>query len=286
MKQSTIRCLADNHAEEGSIIMRIELIGCTSAGKSTLTSRVLRICRDRGIDASTGYDFVLRQARLDWVKSRLLRALLVNLISLCVGLAAYRRNLEFYRFALRMIARLPSAIAWPEKLHIGRIVVRNIGIDEISRRAADRQIVVLDEGPLQTAHYLFVHVAVEPNTSDLASFIRLVPLPDMVVYVTQSESVLIERTLQRGHKRIPDRSYANVQRFIRRAVATFDELEHLSAFERRLIVVDRQPSIIVGQGYAVDPLFDTALGIVRAGINADAADNTVRMMCAASFQEV
>ncbi len=261
--------------------MRIELIGCTSAGKSTLTSRILRICRDQGIDASTGYDFVLRQVRLDWIKSTLFRALLVNFISLFVGLVTCRKNLDFYRFALRIIARLPSAVAWSEKLHIGRNVVKNIGVDEIiRRRAADRQIVLLDEGPLQTVHYLFVHVAVEPDTSDLAAFIRLVPLPDVVVYVTQNESVLIERTMQRGHKRIPDRSYAHVQRFISRAVATFDELEQQSALEGRLIVVDRQPSIIVGQGYPVDPLFDAALRIVRAGIDAVAADNTIRMMSA------
>jgi hypothetical protein len=267
--------------------MRIELIGCTSAGKSTLTGRVLRICCEQGIDASMGYDFVLRQMRLDWIKNMWIRALLVNLIALFVGLVAYRKNREFYRFALGIIIRLPSAVAWSEKLHIGRNVIKNIGIDEIIRHcAANRQFVLLDEGPLQTAHYLFVHVAVEPEASDLAAFVKLVPLPDVVVYVTQNESVLIERTLQRGHKRIPDCSYANVQRFIRRAVATFDELEQQSALEGRLIAVDRQPSIIVGQGHPADPLFDTAVGIIRAGIDAVAVDNTIRMKSAVRLQEV
>ena len=211
----------------------------------------------------------------------------MNLISLFVGLMAYRKNREFYRFALGIIIRLPSAVVWSEKLQIGRNVVKNIGIDEIiRRRAADRQIVLLDEGPLQTAHYLFVNVAIEPDASDVASFIGIVPLPDMVVYVTQNETVLIERTLRRGHKRIPDRSYANVQRFIRRAVAIFDELEHQSTLAERLIVVDHPPSS-AGQVRPTDPLYDAALRIVRTGIDAVAADTTIRMLSPAiRFQEV
>jgi hypothetical protein len=266
---------------------RIEFIGCTSAGKSTLTSGILRLCRDQGIDASTGYDFVLRQLRLDWITSRVFRGLLVNLVALFVGLATYRKNLEFYRFAIRTITRLPSAVAWPEKLHIGRNVVKNIGIDEIiRRRAADQQIILLDEGPLQTAHYLFVNSAVEADTGDVAAFMRVVPLPDMVVYVAQSESVLIERTQRRGHKRIPDRSYAQVRRFIRRAVAIFDELERQSTLEGRLIVVDRRPSVVAGQEYPVDALYDAALRIVRAGIDAVAADTAIRMMSPVRLQEV
>jgi hypothetical protein len=228
--------------------MRIELTGCTSAGKSTLAGRILRICRDQGIDAWMGYDFVLRQVRLDWIKSRLFRGLLVNLISLSVCLVTWRNYLAFYRFAIRIIAQLPSGVAWFEKLYIGRDVLKNIGIYEIiRRRASGRQLVLLDEGTLHTAHYLFVHVSVEPDIQDLSTFINLVPLPDLVVYITESESVLIERTLERGHKRIPDRSYASTQRFIKRAVAIFDRLGQQSALEGRWMVVDSQRSNIVGQ---------------------------------------
>ncbi len=249
--------------------MRIEFIGCTSAGKSTLARRILRVCRDQGIDAWMGYDFVLRQVRLDWITGKLPRGLLVNLIALFVGLAAWRKNLAFYRFAIRIIARLPPTVAWHEKLYIGRDVLKNIGIYEIvGRRAATRQVVLLDEGPLHTAHYLFVNVSAEPHAGDVADFGRLVPRPDVVVYVTQSEDVLIERTLERGHKRIPDRSYASVQRFIKQAVAIFDELGRQSALDGRLIVVDSQRSSIVGREDRADPPFDQALQIVRAGIGA------------------
>jgi hypothetical protein len=244
--------------------MRIELIGCTSAGKSTLASNILRICRDQELDAWMGYDFVLRQVRLDWVKSKLMRGLAVNLIALFVCAVTYRNQIEFYRFVIRFIARLPPTVTRAEKLYIGRDVLKNIGIYEIiHRRAADRQIILLDEGTLHTAHYLFVHVSVELESKNLAAFVRLVPLPDVVVYVTQSESVLIERTLERGHKRIPDRSYANVQRFVKRAVAIFDEMAQQPTLESRLLIFDNQRSSIAEPGDPVYSLFDAALRIVR-----------------------
>ena len=246
-------------------MLQVELTGCTGAGKSTLTSRLLRMCRDQGIDAWIDYDFVLGQVRLDWIKSKLARALVVNLVSLCVCLVTWRNYREFYRFMIRVISRLP--VAWSEKLYVGRNVLKNMGIHEIIRRcASDQQIVFLDEGTLHIAHYLFVHVSVEPDTEGLSTFVELVPLPDVVVYVSQTERVLIERTLARGHKRVPIRSYAQVELFIKRAIETFEELRQQSVLQSRLIVVDSQRKIIVGQDYPKDAPFADVLKMVRAGV--------------------
>jgi thymidylate kinase len=250
-------------------MMRIEFIGCTGAGKSTLTSRILRVCRAQGIDAWMGYDFVLRQIRLDWVENKLVRGLLVNLISLFVCLVAWQRHLAFCRFTIQAISRLPASVSWFERLYIGRDVLKNVGIYEIiRRRASAQQLVLLDEGTLHTAHYLFAHVAVEPNIGDVSIFAGLVPLPDFVVYVTQSESVLIERTLARGHKRIPDPSYASVERFIKRAGAIFEALRQQPALKGKLLVVDGQQNSIVDQDSPGSRSFGLALKLVRAGIDA------------------
>lgn len=225
----------------------IEFIGCTGAGKSTLTGRLLRQCRDRGLDAWMGYDFVLRQVRLEWVKGRAPRGLIVSLVALCACQATWRSNRQFFRFVFQAIWRLPAEVAWLEKLDICRNVLKNIGIYEIiRRRAGDRQVVLLDEGPLQTAHYLFVHVSVEPNMADLATFIGLAPLPDAVVYVTESEAVLAERTLARGHKRIPAGSQAHVRRFVRRAVEVFDSLAQRLALAGGLLVVENGRARVAG----------------------------------------
>jgi thymidylate kinase len=219
--------------------MQIEFIGCTSAGKSTLASKVFQVCREHGLDAYMGDNFVLDQARLNWVQGRLIRTLLIDVISLFVCLASWRGNHEFYQFTLRTLWRLPNTVGWLQKLNIARNTFKKIAIYEIIRhRACDRQVVLLDEGTLHTAHYLFVHVSVEPNTSDLLTFISLVPLPDVVVYIKQSDSVLIERTLARGHKRISQHSYPQVERFVKRAIDVFDVLKQQPAIEERLMVVE------------------------------------------------
>jgi thymidylate kinase len=249
-------------------MMRIEFIGCTGAGKSTLTSRILQACRAQGIDTWMGYDFVLRQARLDWIENRLVRGLLVNLIALFVCLVAWRSNLAFYRFTIRTISRLPASVGWFERLYIGRDVLKNVGMYEIiRRRASTQQLILLDEGTLHTAHYLFVHAGVEPNIGDVASFIRLVPLPDIAVYITQSQVVLIERTMARGHARIPDRSYASAERFIKRAVAIFDALGQQPALKGRLLIVDGQQNSVREQDCVDSQPSALALKLVRAGID-------------------
>ncbi len=219
--------------------MQIEFIGCTSAGKSTLAGEIFQVCRKRGIDAWMGDNFVLDQARLNWVQGGFIRTLLIDVISLFVCLATWRGHQEFYHFTLGTLWRLPITVGWLQKLNIARNTCKKIAIYEIIRhRACDGQIILLDEGTVHTAHYLFVHVSVEPNVRDLLTFMSLVPLPDMVVYIQQNDSVLIERTLARGHKRISQHSYPQVERFVKRAIDVFDVLKQQPAIEARLMVVE------------------------------------------------
>lgn len=257
---------------------QIELIGCTSAGKSTLARGILQASRAQGLDVVMGEDFVLKQVRLDWVKRKLARTLCVDLLSLLACLATWRDNRELYLFTIRTVSRLPAAVAWFEKLNIVRNVLKNTGVYEIARhRGSDQQIVLVDEGTLHTAHYLFVHVSVEPDSGDLASFARLVPLPDVAVYIQHDETVLVERTLARGHKRIPDGSRAQVERFIRHAADTFDKLVQDPVIESKLMVVDGERGIVITHDDRENPSLAMALGIICAGINAVSVNNPARI---------
>ena len=228
--------------------MQIELIGCTSAGKSTLSRSILQACREQGIDLSMADDFVLKQVRLNWVKMNLARRLLVNLVALCACLATWQKNLAFYIFAIQVIFQLPTALF--EKLYSLRNVLKRIGVYEIiCRWKADQQVLLVDEGTLQTAHNLFVNVSIEMKADDLSTFVKLAPQPDVVIYVKQSEAILIERTIKRGHKRIPDRSYRPVVRFIKQAVSMFDKLVQYPAVENKVLVIDGDQNVnmLLGQ---------------------------------------
>lgn len=249
--------------------MQIELIGCTSAGKSNLIKNILRSNHHDGFSLVTSYDFVLKWAHLDWIKNHLNRMLCLNLIALFACLFTWRKNLEFYRFVIGVILRLPSKVGVFERLKIARIAARNVGIYEIvCRYSSSQQVVLADEGTLHIAHYLFVHVSVEPNMSEFATFIQLVSLPDVAVYIKQPKSILIARTTARKHKRIPEDASDSVDRFIQHGLAVFENLVSHSSLESRLLVVDGGEGLKPSWNYLGNRRLAFARKIIGFGIDA------------------
>jgi hypothetical protein len=162
-----------------------------------------------------------------------------------------------------VILQLPAEVSPFEKFKLARIVARNVGIFEIVRRkSSDRQVVLADEGTLQIAHYLFVHVSVEPNLSDLETFVRLVSLPEVAIYIEQPESVLISRTGIRGHKRVPANASALVTRFIKHGLAVFENLVKCPILEGRLLIVNGGGSIKPALDYPVNSRLEFAMKIL------------------------
>jgi hypothetical protein len=261
--------------------MQIEFIGCTSAGKSTLARDMLQMLRVQGIDAWMDDDFVLKQIGLHWIKNSIIRTLLLDLCSLFACLVTWRNNSRFYFFSIPLIARLPHAVAWPEKLNLARNVLKKIGMYEtIHRFSSDQQVILVDEGALQAAHNLFVHVSAQANAPDILAFARLVPLPEMAIYVRQNESLLIERTIRRGHKRIPNRSYPYVERFVKQAIDTFEALVQHLVLEKRLLLIDSNESLVLGWNGETTPLFDCALEAIRAGIGSASQHRVAKITAA------
>jgi thymidylate kinase len=257
--------------------MQIELIGCTGAGKSTLLDGILRACRELGIDASSGDDYVLKKAHLNWIGGYLPRTLLVDLISLTICLLAWRKYSGFYRLASKIIFSLPVELGWFEKLNIARNTLKKIGIHEIVHLyGSDEQIVLMDEGTLNTANCLFVHLSTELPAADFSNFVTLVPMPDAAIYLRQDEEILVERTLARGHKRIRGGSRAAVEHFIKRAVSTFDGLVAHSAIASRVVEVDSNQHVRV---LHEDQVFFTqvmTLKVLRAGLDLVRTESSFR----------
>jgi hypothetical protein len=251
-------------------VIHVELIGCTGAGKSTLLTQMLRACRDKSIEAWPGDDFVLSQVGAHRLTSRVARTLLVDLLSLLACLRSGRRNRRVCLFAMRVVWRVPAPRL--QKLNLTRNVLKKIGIYEIIRAGKHRPgIVIVDEGTLHAAHNLFVHLSVPPNGDEVAEFADAVPLPDVAVHVAQRPSVLIERTLARGHSRIPARDRADVERFVLRALVTFDTLGRQPAVETRLVRVDPQARAVAAPSGSLDPGLAAVADLVRHGLAPSAA---------------
>jgi hypothetical protein len=206
---------------------------------------------------------------LNWLKGHLARTLLVDLAALLACLVTWRSNREFYLFATQLLYPLP--IPRLEKLNLLRNVLKKLGIYEIIRfRGSGQDVILVDEGVLQTAHNLFVHVSAEIKPEHLTTFTGLVPLPDVVVYLKQPEGLLIDRVMKRGHQRIPDRSsYDQVAHFIRQAVATFDKLAQHPAVENKLLIIDGGHGVVMATNDQDDPVMNLALNVIKNGFTQD-----------------
>lgn len=217
--------------------MHIELIGCTGAGKSTIARQLVAAGRRQGTEILTEQEFILRCFWLNWLLGKRVRTCAVNLLAVSASCIYWRANRPFGCFVLRTILR--QRIGWLQKVYLARIALKKLGTDYIiRRRVSSQQIVVVDEGTLLIANNLFVDCNVKPDLDKLAEFADLVPVPDVVVYVKERKAVLVTRTLQRGHKRIPSRSPTQVQAFISGALEIFDRLTQHPAVRDRLWIVE------------------------------------------------
>lgn len=219
--------------------MQIEFMGCTSAGKSSMVKRILRSHPELPQLISHGNDFVLQRMRLAWVVNPKLRVIALNMTALWMCLLAWRKYRPILSHAIICIRQLKVDVSALERLRIFRITLRNVGLHEfVERYAAAKEVVITDEGMLQIAHYLFVHIAVGPRQEQIETFGKLVPLPDAVVYIRQPAVLLVQRTLQRGHKRIPNGSTELAMRFVTYANTVFEVLIQQPAISDTLVVID------------------------------------------------
>jgi deoxyadenosine/deoxycytidine kinase len=245
--------------------MHIELIGSTSAGKTTLAKKMVEAGKSNGVSIALSDDFMLEQLDLSWVRNEFVRRRLVEAAAFAVCLTSLARHKDFFRFVVREGKSYPGS--WFYKLNRIRNVLRKIGIFEfISRRAGSQQIILADnEGILQGVHNLFVHQSSQADLHKIARYAELVPMPDVILYLQQEEDVLISRTLGRGHARVAESSPDHVIHFIRQAVAVFDELINVPRIQERLLIVDGGWNILHKAGHSLHTNFHQVTELVRPG---------------------
>jgi len=223
--------------------MHVELVGSTSAGKTTLARKMVNAGKKSGIKIYLSDDFLLEQMHLNWVKNDFIRRRLVEFVAFAVFLRHPAKYKEFVTFVFRE-GKISSG-SWLYKVNRIRNVIRKVGIFEfITQRSNSQQIVLADnEGLLQGVHNLFVHQNSDADEAKIARYVELIPLPDVVLFLQQDETILVSRTLKRGHARVDDSSPEKVAHFIRQAVAVFNELITVPKIQERLLVVDGEKNI-------------------------------------------
>ena len=244
--------------------MQVELIGCTSAGKSTLTAALTAAACEEEIDFSLGDDVVLKHLGARSVRNKPVRAALLHAVASAGCFLFSWRHIGFMRLSHRVLKY--SGIPLSQRLNQLRKVLKQLGRYEIvSRRHVEKEIVLVDEGTVHAAHNIFVHETGDPRGDDIQAFAEIVPLPDLLIYLSVAEETLIERTLRRGHPRITAAEREIHAKFVRRTVSTFDQLSQHERIASRLLIV-RDGQIVSGSEIAKRRSMETVMQVLDRAI--------------------
>jgi len=244
--------------------MHIEIIGSTSAGKTTLAKKMVQAGLENGTAVSMSDDFMLDQMHLNWVGNEFIRRRLVEAIAFAIALTRMSKYREFMDFVILEGRNSPGS--WFYKINRIRNVIRKIGIFEfIARRSGSQHVVLADnEGILQGVHNLFVHQNSHADLGKIAQYVELIPLPDVILYLQQEEDILISRTLARGHGRVKN-TQDEVAHFIKQAVGVFNEMVKLPILQRRLLILNGELNVEYNGGDSENAVFYQVINLAKSG---------------------
>jgi thymidylate kinase len=216
--------------------MIVEFIGATGAGKTTLARGLV----DRGVTAHPvrmATDLVTDRPGRRWIDDPHAINLLADVTVLPSFIRSLDRDRDFLRFAFDRLKHAPSTFA---KVNYMRNMMRKLGMHDLTRRADPGTTFLVDEGTILTAYQLFVYSDAPSTRTDLERFGRLVPLPDLIVYVKAPIDVLLRRAMIRPDRRreLARNDADEVERWIGRAVELFDALAEIEPIRDRLLTVE------------------------------------------------
>jgi thymidylate kinase len=214
--------------------MIVEFFGCTSTGKSTIASRVFEKLKSAGMNV----DFLDIHGNVKF-----------DLISFPWFILYALKNYRFCVFAAKTISQ--GAESRIVGLNLFRNYAKKMGMYQLLRTKMREEILIWDEGTMHSAHNLLVHVGNGPRFDDIRRFSTMVPKPDLGVYVKAPIEETIQRSFDRGHRRV--RHYLpDTKRFIRHACETFDFLVTCADIRGKVFIVENTCKVVEGIDEVVD----------------------------------
>ena len=216
--------------------MIVEFIGSTGAGKTTLIRAVrCRLAETRRVTTST--DLATSLLGFKDVTNPTLQNLEQELISFPFLIGTLHKYHGYLSHSIKLFWRNSGFSI--QTIHNLRSLERKVGMSEITKMLGKEQVILVDEGPILALH-MFVSARNTYSPEEIARFIELVPLPDLIVYIRASSEILIERTKRRPDppREVELQNPARMERYLARAVCMFDELAQSERIRDRLLIVE------------------------------------------------
>lgn len=237
--------------------MIVEFIGSTGSGKTTLISNVHRRLAETG-RVTTSADLATSILGFKNVTNLTLQNLEQELLSLPFFVGTLYKYKEYLRHSIKLFWR-NSGFSM-QTIHNLRSLERKIGMYEITKIHGKDQFILVDEGPILALH-MFVSAKNTCTPEEVARFIDLLPLPDLVIYIRSSVETLISRTVQRADppREVDLENPSQMDAYFKNAVALFDQLAQAENIRDRLLVVESLDISGPGFGQVIENVFQFIL---------------------------
>lgn len=234
--------------------MIVEFIGTTGSGKTTIIDRVQqKLGTSRKVISSS--DLVTGIVGLQGIKKTTVRNLLQEFIGFPYFLSSFPNYKDFISQTVRMFSRNSNfSIMTINNL---RSIERKIGVLEISKRNKEKVIILVDEGPILVTH-MFAFNDTQISQTEMEKFISLLPLPDLIIYITASQDTLVERSLDRDRppREMAARNRSENVRYVQNAVTLFDQIAESRSIQPRILIVDNSSHELDDIDAAVNKISD------------------------------
>ena len=237
--------------------MIVEFIGSTGAGKTTLINEVR--CRLRKTSqVTTSIDLATSLLGLKGLTNPTLQNLVQEFISIPFFISTLYKYNEYLRNTVKLFWRKTGFSM--QAIHNLRSLERKIGMYEITKVLGKDQVILVDEGPILALH-MFVSAKITYTPEEIARFIDLLPLPDLIIYIRASVDTLIERTVRRPDppREVDRKNPVQMDAYIKNAVAMFDHLIQAGNIRDRLLVVESLDLAGPGFNQVVDSVCQSIL---------------------------
>lgn len=200
--------------------MLVELTGCSGCGKTELYKRVQKRLGDDGL-ATSPLSALLGRRVSRFVSSHSLQNLIIEALTYRDASSALANSAQL-RFLLKQLTTRAAATPW-ERLRLLRSTRRAMGL-HFHFNHPDRRdkIILIDEGTVHLSHVIFGRIP-DFSKCEFNRFLDVLPLPDILVWVTAPLPVVCERLLKRGALPLPDRPNRERLSFLQNAQHIFDD---------------------------------------------------------------
>ena len=237
--------------------MIVEFIGSTGSGKTTLISNVQRRLAGT-VRVTTSPDLATSLLGFKNVTNLTLQNLEQELLSFPFLVGKFYKYHAYLSHTIKLFWRNTGFSM--QTIHNLRSLERKVGMYEISKRHGKDQVILVDEGPLLALH-MFVSSQNTYTSEEIARFIDLLPLPDLVIYVRTSVDTLIKRALQRPDppREVDRKDPVQMDSYFKNAVAMFDQLTRAESIREKILAVDSLDMAEPGFDQVVERVCQTIL---------------------------